>query len=321
MESVVHISINVKEGEGVELKDQYKIGYYFPVFILADSDGEVIYRWTGYVGKAPFITSLNRGLGDLTTVKERMARFEKKPTYPDAVFLAQYMKDAGQYREAIDYYRKAGDLGIAGRSAFAYDIFENTVNAVWRELIPFEEIFPAADAVLDSPRKITSNVIKVAQLVSRVARKFDRTDHLAKYLNAGIDLTANSTNEKMSDIHTILVADYTMYVDGDTAGAVQMKKASLGDGWQSNPDKFYDYAKWCQERKIMLDEAEHYARQAADRAYVGEFKGKVLNTLAEIYYEKGNNDEAIKTIQLAIEQDPEYEFYEDQLKKFRGETE
>jgi tetratricopeptide (TPR) repeat protein len=318
LKGVVHVSINVKEGEGVDLKEQYMIGNLYPVFILANSAGDAIYRWTGYLGSAPFINSLRKGLADLTTVNERKARFEQKPSYDDAVFLAQYMNDAGRYLDAIEYYRRADDLGSKRRADFSYEIFENMVSAVWREQIPFEEIFAAADEVLESPRRKTNAIIKVATYMSRVARKFDRTDRLAKYLLAGIDVTAGSRTSKMTELHTIFSADYALHIDGDTARAVEMKKASLGDDWQTNPDKFYDYAKWCQERKIMLDEAEHFARQAANRAYAGEFKGKVLNTLAEIYYEKGNNDEAIKTILLAIEQDPEYEFYEDQLKKFRG---
>jgi tetratricopeptide (TPR) repeat protein len=297
------------------------IGSLYPVFILANSEGEVIYRWTGYIGSGPFLSSLRMGLRDLTTVKERTARFEKEPSFNDAFFLAKYMTDAGKHLQAVRYYSRAADLAGSGRTDFSYDIFENTANAVWKEMMPFDEIFGPADDVLNSPRKSSNNIIRVVRVMSNVARKFDRTESLEKYLRVGIDLTAKSDNKRMSDAHTIFTADYALYVDGDTAGAVGIKKSSLGADWQSDPEKFYDYAKWCLERKIMLDEAGYYAREAANRAYAGEFKGKILNTLAGIYYEQGNNDDAVRTIEMAIEQDPENEYYEEQLMKFRGEAE
>jgi tetratricopeptide (TPR) repeat protein len=267
-----------------------------------------------------FIRSLRRGLSDLTTVKDRIARCREKPAYPDAVFLARYMSEAGEHLEAIKYYRKAGDLGIAGRAAFYYEIFENTANAVWKEMIPFEEIFAPADAVMDSPRKKSDDIIKVVRVMSRVARKFNKGDKIAKYLRAGIDLTANGSTKTMKDSHIIFTADYALYVDGDTAGAVRIKKSAMGAGWQSDPERYYDYAKWCLERKIMLDEAEYYAREAGKRSHAGEFRAKVLNTLAEVLYERGNNAEAIRIIEMAIEEDPGKELYEKQLRKFRGES-
>lgn len=317
MQSVVHFPLNSKEGEGVELSRQYKIGSLFPVFILANSSGDVIYRWTGYTDSNHFINSLRRGLQDLTTVDERKARLQTNPSFPDAIFLASYSSETGEHLKAVEYYRQAGSLATGMRSDYSYEIFENTAKAAWKDMIAFDEVFPAADGVLNSKRGRSGNIAKMARLMIKLARKQDKTDRIAKYIQAGVDATANSRDESGRESHMLFQADYELYVNRDTVEAVRIKKTSMGDNWLSNPEKYYGFAKWGLERKIILEEAEHYAREALKRAYAGEFRGKVLNTLAEICYARGNLAEAIRTMELAIEQDPDKNSYKEKLERFR----
>lgn len=320
MQSVVHFPINSKEGKGVELSKQYKIGTLFPVFILANSSGDVIYRWTGYTGSSHFISSLRRGLRDLTTVDERKASLQTNPLFSDAIFLASYSSEAGEHLKAVEYYRQAGSLATGRSSDYSYEIFDNTAKAAWKDMIAFDEVLPAADGVLNSSRGRSGNNAKMARLMIKLARKKDKTDRIAKYIQAGVDATANSRDESGRESHMLLQADYELYVNKDTVEAVRIKKASMGDNWLANPEKYYGFAKWCLERKIILEEAEHYAREARKRAYAGEFRGKVLNTLAEICYARGNLAEAIRMMEMAIEQDPEKNSYKEKLERFQGDS-
>ncbi len=317
MQSVVHFPLNAKEGEGVELSRQYKIGSLFPVFILANSSGDVIYRWTGYTGSDHFISSLRRGLLDLTTVDKRKARLQTNPSFSDAIFLAGYSSDTGEHLKAVEYYRQAGSLATGRSSDYSYQIFENTAKAAWKDMIAFDEVLPAADGVLNSKRGRSGNVAKMTRLMIKLARKQDKTDRIAKYIQAGVDATANDRSESGRESHMLLLADYELYVNKDMVEAVRIKKSSMGDNWLANPEKYYGYAKWCLERKIILEEAEHYAREALKRAYAGEFRAKVLNTLAEICYARGNLAEAIRMMEMAIEQDPEKNSYKENLDRFR----
>jgi tetratricopeptide (TPR) repeat protein len=316
MQSVIHFPINACEG--VELSARYKPGSLFPVFVLANSSGEVIYRWTGYTGSTHFISSLRKGLSDLTTVEERRARFQDSPSFQDALFLAGYASDIGEHLEAIEYYRQAKNLSASKRSDFSYEIFENAANAVWKDMTPFDNVLPAADSVLNSGRKRTNDIARMARIMARLARKCDKTDRIAKYLQAGIDVTADGRIESVRESHALFLADYALYVDEDTLEAIKIKKTSMGDNWSSDPERYYGYAKWCLERKIDLEEAEHYAREAGKRAYAGEFRAGILNTLAEICYNRGNVSEAVRLIEMAIEQDPENDSYREQLERFRG---
>ncbi len=318
MQSVIHFPLNAKEGVGIELSRQYKLGNLFPVFILTNSSGDVIYRWTGYTESNRFIISLRKGLSDLTTIDERIARLQASPSFGDAVFLAGYSSDTGEHLNAVEYYRQAGNLATSKRSDFSYEIFENTANAVWKDMIPFDEVLPAADRVLNSKRKGTNYIVKMTRIMARLARKYDKTDRIAKYLQAGIDATANSRKESVRESHMLFLADYALYVNEDTVEAIKIKKTSMGDNWSSDPEKYYGYAKWCLERKIRLEEAEHYAREAGKRAYAGEFRAKVLNTLAEICFVRGDMSEAIRLIEMAIEQNPENDSYREQLERFQG---
>ncbi len=317
MQSVIHFPLNSREGEGLELSKQYKIGNHFPVFILANSSGEVIYRWTGYTGSNRFINSFRKGLSDLTTINERIARLGTNAAFADAIFLASYSSDTGEHLNAVEYYRQAGSLATSRNSDYSYEIFQNTANAALKDMIAFDEVLPAADGVLNSKRKGTNNIVRMARIISRLARKYDKTGRIAKYLQAGIDATSNGRKESVRESHMLFMADYALYVNIDTAEAVNIKKTSLGDNWLSNPEKYYGYAKWCLERKIKLDEAEHYAREAGKRAYAGEFRAKVLNTLAEIVFIRGDTNEAIRLIDMAIEQDPEKDSYKEQRKRFQ----
>ena len=314
---MLHLSLNVEEGEGVELSEQYKVGNTYPVFILTDSNGEVIERWTGYAGSNAFASKLKKALSDPTALDKRIARFKAEPTLDDALSLAKYYSDAGEHLKAVEYYRQAESLGKGHTLDYSYQIFINTANAAWKDMIDFDEVLPAADSVLTSKLNNRNNVSKVAMIMGRLAREKGKTNQITKYLQAGLEATANSHNKNLRESHDLIMAEYALYVNADTTEAIRIKKASMGKGWEENRDKFYSFAKWCLERKINLEEAEIYARRTVDLVYPGKYRAKVLNTLAEICYAQGNTEKSIKLIKMAIGQEPDNEYYAKQLLRFQ----
>jgi hypothetical protein len=94
---------------------------------------------------------------------------------------------------------------------------------------------------------------------------------------------------------------------------VEIRKTSLGTGWENNPEKFFNFAKWCLERKIDLEEAETFARQAVDWASSDKLKVSVYNTLAGICEIRRKLDDAIRAMQIATGQDPSNEKYATEL--------
>ncbi|UCC79881.1 MAG: tetratricopeptide repeat protein [Candidatus Zixiibacteriota bacterium] len=313
---MVHISFNVQEGEGIELSKTYKVGHTFPVFILTDGNGDIIYRWTGYTGAPRFISSLNKGMSDLTTVKERIAMYDSDPTHDRALLLARYFVDTGEYLDAIAYFREAEKLKPSSNIDYSYDIFANSANAAWKDMLSFEEVLSVADSILYASNKDNKSIVRVARAMSRLTRKLEKEEYVKKYLQAGLDAAAGSRDEKNRDTHTSLSIEYALQVENDTIKAITMKKKSMGTDWTKNPEKFYNYSKWCLERKVALSEAEMLAKKAAHLAKGAEFKAQVYNTIAEICFARGNLEEAIKIMDLAIEQDPGNMQYQDRQEQY-----
>ena len=155
--------------------------------------------------------------------------------------------------------------------------------------------------------------------MSRLSRKFDNTDSLQKYLDAGIEAASNSQDPKDTETRYLLVAEHALQIAHDTAKAIGIKEMSMGDGWDKNPNKFYEYSRWCLERKINLGQAEFYARRAVTVSPDGEQKAGILNVLAEIYEARGNYQGAVEAEQMAIDNHPENPYYKNQLEKFQEE--
>jgi len=313
----VHLSLNVKKGEGVELSKQYKIGIFYPVFILINSDGDIITRWDSYYGAKRFINTLNRALSDMTTIKERLNRFRIKPSLYDALFLAKYHADIYEHLQAVEYYRQAQMLNTNKMENYYFEIFSNTANAAWNEKITFEDVLPVADTAIKSNDNNPVKIVKIVRVISNLSRKLFKTDQIEKYLRYGLDASANNPNPSMIKANNQLKIDFALYVRKDTAEAIKIKKETLGPNWENNPDKFYSFSKWCLDRKVNLEEAERYVRRAESMAEPGEFKAGVLSVLADICYCRGKTDEAIKYINIVIAQDADKDKYKQQLKKYQ----
>ena len=297
------------------LSEQYRVGNMFPVFVLTDSAGSVISRWTGYTGSKRFMAALNGALRDLTTIEDRAARCRARPVLRDVLVLAKYHADIKEYLPAIEYYRQAEELGSGGKLDYAYQIFTNTASAIWDDLLPFEKIHPAAEAVLSGRNE--ANIVKVVQMFGSLARKKNRLEELPRYLQAGLDATVSSQNEKHRQARGIFAADLTLYVSGDTAEAIRKVKESQGTKWEKDAKKLYIVGRWCFQRKVNLEQAEQYLRAAVGSASPGRFKAMALHTLAELREYRGDIEEAIRLVTMAREESPENRYYVRELSRLR----
>lgn len=315
LQDVVHLSLSV-QNEGEELGEYYHAGPYYPLFVLTDSNGDVIYRWEGYTTAGRFIGSLKTGLTDLVTIEQRIQRNKNNPNNRDINFLAKYLTDIGEYMESNKYYRMAQNKSGRTTRDYSFSIFQNYADAIWNSKLPFDSVFISADNVVNNKKTIKDSIRKLAMMMANLARRKDRTNDIGKYLQAGIDVTASSKNAKTKEYHYLIKADYELYVTHDTLNAIKQKQISMGDGWQNDPAKYYSYGKYCFDRRINLAEAEKYVQMACQKATEGSFRAKHLNLLAEICHARGNTTEAIVQIKLAIENDPDNESYSKQLERF-----
>jgi len=311
LKSVVYYPMDVNLAEGESLSTSYYVENTFPVFALCDSAGEIISHWTGYINVSLFERSLKEALSNPITIKSRYEMLGSSPTLDNIITLAKYNNEIGENVKAAELYRRAE--GFQKGSDYLFKIFENMADATWKGKSSFKQFLQSADDVLAAKSGNITNVTGVGIIVTRVARKVGRTDEIDKYLQPGIDITGNKEDKRSKDLHTTLIADQALYVKKDTAGAISIKKESLGSDWENIPQKFYSFAKWCLERNIDLDEAENFASKAIEGSTEGKFRASILVTLADIYKARGKNTEAINTMELAILQDPQNSYYKTKL--------
>lgn len=312
----MHLPLVVTESEGELLSDSYRVGTTYPVFILTNSAGKTIKRWIGYTGGAKvLVNTLEKALTDLTTVEARLSRFSTNPTLDDALIIASYYSGTAQNVKAVEFYKKSLELGKGSGFDYSYKIFENIANAIWKDELVFEEVFPAADAVLGMKKKNNKNIVDVARLMTRLAGRAKKFDKLEKYINAGIAASAKTTNKQLKGANVDLRADHALYISKDPQKAVAIKKAGMPAGWQNARDKYYMFAKWCLIRKINLNEAEKFARKTLPQVEPGRFRARAYNTLAEIL-EAGNQiDKAKEAMKNASSHDPDNEYYQKELER------
>jgi thioredoxin-related protein len=317
---IVSLKVNIKQDYGKKLSERYRVGYYFPAFFLLNDTGEIIKRWTGYTAAERFLNEFDKAMSDGTTVEQRVARFDKDPNFDDAIYLAQYYTDIMDYPPANKYYRQARLLGHKPAATYAYEIFQNTANEAWQDSIAFEDVLPMADSIIMLNSGNPTVLVKTAQIMARLGRKLNTTNRVGKYLQAAIDATDNARSASQIKDNTLLKAEYALYIQHDTTEAIRLKQSTMPADWQNSPEEFYGYAKWCLEHEIDLPVAENFCRTAITMASPGEFRGKVLNTLAMICDKQGNRSDAVAFLEQAIKEDQHNEFYQERLNEWTGKT-
>jgi len=313
LDKIIHIKLNVALSDHYEIAQQYKVGYTYPVYIMTNSDGNVFGRWTGFIDASQFLREFNKSLSVNITLDDRKSRLKSNPNYNDAIYLAEYFNATKDYLEAIKYYQES--MRQNNNSNYSYDIFVNSAEACWNSLIPFNDVRIAADDVLKTGD--TKQIINTARVITNCARRAGTTDKISKYILKAIEIVSNSTDYLHKKQKYELLAEKALYIENDMNKALRIIKISLGNGWKTDPERYFKFAEWCQKRNINLKQAEEYARSASERASSGKLKAKVLNTLAEICFQQDKINDAIRFIERAIDENPSREFYPQQLQKFR----
>ena len=315
LQSVVLYRLSVLQGDGTAMAETFRIGTSYPVFILTDSAGNVITRWTGYTGSDRFLVLLDKALADRMTIDQRVIKCQNVPSPVDVQFLANYYADTREYLKALSYVHELQTLQPGVN--LDYRVFGLTAEAVWNSLLPFDSLTVAADHMLANPDGNKYYYGEMAQTMANVARRSKQTDRMAKYLMAGIEATAQLKKPAEVDMHRDLLADYALHSLNDTTEALRVKKLALGDGWDTDPARYFRFGEWCFRRGINLDEAERFIRTATEKSTEDKSRAMHLRVLAELCYSRGKTAEAIKLANESLALDPTAIWFEKKLDDWR----
>ena len=315
LQNVILYQIDCEKGDGIELAKEYKIKGY-PTYILVNSEGKTIDRWMGYK-KDYFIETLTEAAVDLATIDEKNHRFNANPNFDDAIVLGRYYSTTREYIKAVEYYSKAQELNKDTSNDYTFDIFNNTAQGVYRELFTYDNAAASAKDVIK--KGDSDDIILTSKTMIRLAKWMDKPDDLVRFIGIGLDVSADSDDSEIQHSHTLFLIDKCLLVTGDTAAAVEHKKAVMFDGWIDDLGGLNEFAWWCFENMANLDEAEQLAAKAVNLVESGAGKAMILDTQAQILKVNGKLEEAIMTMELAVAEEPDNKQWSETLDSFKTE--
>jgi tetratricopeptide (TPR) repeat protein len=106
---------------------------------------------------------------------------------------------------------------------------------------------------------------------------------------------------------------YAQHGAGDSETAVATYRKLLAKT-PDDPSALNGFAWFCASRAIALDEALPVALKAVE---LSNRSPGILDTLAELYYARGEYDKAIEIGKEALASDPDDQYFQDQVKKFK----
>ena len=313
--SVVLFKVDAEKGAGVDIARNHRVEAY-PTFILTNSEGMTIDRWMGYDGAESFDNEITAALADPTTVQEKLARFRGEPTARDAKKLAEIRMGEGLYAEAVALFRRAGELSGSTDVSIELATFEALSRGAYSKMFTVADVTDQADRVFAHAATTGRDRLRVLGGMYKVSHMPEAKGAFVPYLATAFEQTANDEDAYVQKKRTALKADYLLHVKGEKKAALKAKRASMGEGWDTHPNKLNNFAWWCFENELNLDEAADMARRGIELADAGEMKGNILDTLAEICNLKGDCGDAVDYIRLAVAEVPENAYFQKQLVRF-----
>lgn len=311
---VIFHEIDAEKGEGVPLSEHYGVDG-FPTFVLMNAAGEVVDRWSGYDEPKSFLESLRRATADPTTFAQKKTRFASKPTLEGAEKLAELSRDSGSPEEALRYYAEAQRLNAGDPGKYLPAILDLEV-AAWKNGASVDEPRKTADAILARPASTAFDLYGVSTAMQRLASKAGDPAIHATYLDRALAAVERSGGDRAPELARNLRLQKALEIEKDFPKAVALKRASLPEGWQNDPEELNGFAWWCFKHEVALDEAQELAQKGADLAPAGAKKAMILDTLAEICNARGNCGDAAQIEARAAAEDPANEHYKERAVEF-----
>jgi len=315
LEQVVLVRIDAEKGDGPQLFQSYGLQGY-PNFILANSEGKTIASILGYGGASDFVARLNKSMADLEPIEDKVARYERQPSAKDALVLAGYYGDRRDSERALTLYREAKKLDPALAADHDFEIFQLEANIAVNQPEAFDKVLEAGNRAMATAE--VDEQIEVTLILSALAKKLEHGDVLDDFTRRGLALTEGRTDADSQFARSHHLLNQALYIDKDPAAAFEIKKQGLASGWENDGMQLNNFAWWCFENKVNLEQARAYAEQGVALAEPGSSKAAVLDTLAEILNETGDPAGAVANIKKAISEDPASDYYPKQLKRFES---
>lgn len=315
---VIFLKVDCEKGEGPVVAEKYGVRGY-PTYYAVNAAGEPVERWIGYDGPEAFAQAVAAARRDTRTLVQKREAFAAAPTADLALSLANDVATGYDWAGAVKYFRQARDLDPARADDFTRNIFTYMFYGADDGGFTFDEMKLEGDRVLAGNGTTDTDRVELSAMMLQLARKQERLAEGLPYLEAGLAAAAGLPEDSPA-ARTVrgLKVDHALLIEKDIAKAVGLRKAMLPENWEQEPRRLNQFAWWCWENDVNLEEAEALVLRAVELAEDAGDRANYLDTAAEIGLKRGNGEQAIARIKQAIELEPEREYFKEQLAKFEA---
>ncbi len=314
--SVILYKVNAEKGEGVALAKKYEVTGY-PSFIALNAKGEVSDRWIGYGGPEAWSESALMAAADPRTIEEKKVAFKSEPTVKLARCLASDAATRNDSRGAVDYYRHARKIDTENAEEYTENILSSMYRGTRAGDFTFEEFEAEAKVALANNQATPAQKVDLARMTLKLAQLNETVDVAKPYVTSALKASEGTTDEDLAASRERLAIDNALYITGDKEEALKLFRASMDEGWMDKANQLNNFAWWCSENDINLEEAGELAMRGIKLAETDTDRANILDTAAEICNKLGNCEEAVANMERAVELDPDREYFQDQLVKFQ----
>jgi len=318
LQGVVFYPVQGDTSANAKMVEDYKVWAY-PTFVVLNSKGEIVHRTMGYGDAMAWNGWLEGIKADPISLAERQKRLEGGPNFADAVALGQAALSDKRCAEAERYFTQAVQLDPAAAQEANVPIY--IVRAAFQGAQTGENTMAHAaevtNALLQSPDAQPGQILEACERMLDAVEQVG-PDVIGPILRLAYPRLTVVDDERYRDRIKSFLSEYALYVEENPEKAVQLKREAMPEGWEVEPDQLNEFAWWCYERRIGLEEAEALARKAVDLADPGSAQANILDTVAQIAYLRGDAAEAARLMQRAIEADPQNDYFKEQLQRFQG---
>ena len=315
---VIFLPVDCEKGEGPAIAAKFSVRGY-PTFYAVNGQGEPVERWIGYEGAEGWARSVAAARADTRTLVAKKTAFETAPTAALALSLANDAATGYDFPVAVKYFKQARELDPARADEYTGNIFMYMYYGADDGAFTFDEIRAEADRMLAAADAEAGDQVDIASMIVQVARKQDRVADAIPYLTKGLEAGATLPEDSPA-ARTVrsLKVDHALLVEKDAPKAVALRKAMLPENWDQDPKRLNQFAWWCLQNDVNLEEAEVLVMRAVELSEADGDRANYLDTAAEICLKRGNCEEAIARIRKAIELAPDREYFKEQLAKFEA---
>jgi len=315
LKNVVFWHNNCEVGEGVDIAKKYNVRGY-PTFLMVDGEGEVSSGWIGYPGPTKWAAYVTAGNEDRRTLAQKKVAFEKNATKELACSLANASSVEYNFVDAVKYFRSARELNPAGAKEYTSEILTNMYYGSRGGAFTLDQIKEEADFVVAAKESSAEDIVNVAMMLRGMASQMGNIEAAIPYIT--VAFKASKGDEELAEQRLELEIDYAVLVDKDTKKALKLKKKSMAEGWKDDANALNNFAWWCFENRVNLEEAKTLALRGVELAPEVGQKANILDTAAEICNAMEDCQEAVELMRQAVEYSPDRDYYQTQLAKFEN---